>query len=303
MKTKQDSSVIFTSGFAISKNFIVLSSEPVELVDYEFTRIFTMKEGSWGYVDLEEKISSVCVVEGTPRQFYYLGKNGTVYVRSSAGGRTETIKDAGTLENQLGYVLRIREVCGKLYVCGASSQIYRRDAKGWVHFDEGVLDRRDPLEAIALSDIDGTSGKDIYAVGEKGCVWHHDGISWGKLAVPALHNLKAVRCVSSGEVYIVGYEGTLLKGSGETWSNVSNTEIRNHFWDIEVYNGVAYLAALEGLYAFNGREITPVDTGLSPVPDAYRLHASDGVLWSFGARNLCFFDGKKWTYVKHPDNP
>ena len=216
---------------------------------------------------------------------------------------TEILSDAGVRENKLGYVLKINEIAGKLYVCGASSQIYRREAKGWVHFDDGVLDRTPPPKAIALSDIDGTSEKDIYAVGEKGSIWHHNGAKWKKMQVPTDANLKAVRCVSPTEVYIVGYYGTVLKGDGEKWVELSNKKIENHFWDVEVYKGVTYIAALEGLFALDEKKVVPVDTGITPKPDAYRLHANDGVLWSFGADRLCFFDGKKWTYVKHPDNP
>ena len=295
--------LIFVDGFAFKKDFVIISSEPSDQVDYEFCRILSLNRGSWGHVDLENKVYSVCVVDGTPPTGYFLGRDGTVYVRKSGKMGKEILSDAGVRENKLGYVLKIREIAGQLYVCGASSQIYRRESHGWVHFDEGVLDKSGPPQAIALSDIDGTSSSDIYAVGEKGSVWHHDGMKWKKLPIPTDANLKAVRCVSPTEVFIVGYHGTVLKGSGEKWVELSNKKIENHFWDVEVYKDITYIAALEGLFALDGKKVLRVDTGITPSPDAYRLHANDGVLWSFGVDRLCFFDGKKWTYVKHPDNP
>jgi hypothetical protein len=301
---EKKSRVLCVDGFVIKKDFILVSTEPEESLDYEFARVSTMKEGKWGYVDIDEKVYSVCAVDGSPREYYCLGRDGTVHILRSGGKRTEQIPDAGTWESHLGYVVKIREIGGKLYVCGASSQIYKREPQGWVHFDEGVLDRSsDPAKAIALWDLDGTSEANVYAVGEQGSVWHNNGSKWEKLAVPTTDVLTAVRCLSNTQTYIVGHEGLLLKGSGKSWADLSNRKIKNHFWDVEVYKGITYLAALEGLFAFNGEEIVPVDTGITPKPDAYRLHANDGVLWSFGAERLCFFDGKTWTYVKHPDNP
>lgn len=50
--------------------------------------------------------------------------------------------------------------------------------------------------------------------------------------------------------------------------------------------------------------VVPCTTGLTPeLQDAHVLEAKDGVLWSFGFKDLAWFDGKQWTRVDHPDNP
>ena len=118
-----------------------------------------------------------------------------------------------------------------------------------------------------------------------------------------MSNFYWVRCVSPSEIYICGQKGGLYLGSHGGWENHSRPDLGVDFWCAEVFGGRLYLAATPRLYEFDGKQVSSLSTGLTPVPDGHRIHANDGVLWSFGTRHLCFFDGKKWTSVKHPDNP
>ena len=52
------------------------------------------------------------------------------------------------------------------------------------------------------------------------------------------------------------------------------------------------------------KTIEPYATDLSPdLQDTHILEAKDGILWSFGFKDLAWFDGKTWTRVNNPDNP
>ena len=155
----------------------------------------------------------------------------------------------------------------------------------------------------ALLSIDGTGPADIYACGEKGILWHHDGKAWRRLPSPTSFRLNGVRCASPTEVYLCGQSGAFFRGALGSWEDLSAAGLRTEFTCIELFGGKVWLAGTRGLFVLEGGEVVPVDTGLSPKPDAYRLHANDGVLWSFGLKRLAFFDGKKWTPVPHPDNP
>ena len=52
----------------------------------------------------------------------------------------------------------------------------------------------------------------------------------------------------------------------------------------------------------DGTTFEPVDFGLSTDVDCHRLHANDGVMWSFGIDHLLVFNGKKWSEVVCPMN-
>ncbi len=300
----QSSRVRFTDGFAVASDVIIVSSHLVEQIDANLSRIFTMKGSKWFFFDLEARISSLCLVERPIRGVYGLGLNGVLHVTRSGQTLTQTerVIPPGPERAKLGFVTKIREIAGTLYVCGMSGQIYQRGASTWVPIDDGVVDPRGAPKALDLYCIDGTSENDIYAVGQQGLVWHRTNKSWNRINVTD-QNVNWVRCVSPDEVYLACTGGTFFRGHGDHWEDFSVPKMQQSFECVEAFKGRIYLATLSGLYSFDGKKVSPVDTGLNPVPDGNHLHAKDGVLWSFGPNHICFFDGKKWTYLKHPDNP
>jgi hypothetical protein len=303
VRKNDDARVRFADGFVVSKNFIFIAAQLVTLEDYDLSRIFMYRDGQWGRYDVNVVVWSVCVVQKPRRAFYCMGRDGQIDVSVAGEGRTEEIPEAGVGRGKLGYLNQIQEIAGQLYACGGSGQIYRREREGWEHLDQGVLDRKKAARAVDLVSISGTSAKDIYAVGRDGLLFHYDGKSWRSLNSPTSLDLNWVRCVSPNEVYICGNDGGFFKGSVDTWENFSRPDLNEEFWSIEMFSGAPYLAATSGIYKFNGKKVEKVDTKLNPAPGGFHLHANDGVLWSFGENELCFFDGKKWTSVKHPDNP
>jgi hypothetical protein len=299
-----DARVVFTSGYVLGRNLVAISSyiEAVEEQNHELTRMFSYQNGEWGALDLNGiTVLSVCGSERPSRTLYCLGRDGTVYARRSGKPSQERIPEAGAERGQLGYVRHICEIAGVIYVCGVSGQIYRREPTGWAHFDEGVLDRKSRGRSGNLYCMDGTSAKDIYAVGQAGHIWHYDGGKWEQVLSPTNFDLNWVTCVSPTEVYLCGNRGFFFRGSRERWEDISLPDKTEDLWSVEVYQGKVYVAGDKGLYVFDGKRVEFLDTGM--VLDGHRLHANDGVLWSFGNEHLAYLDGKKWNYVKHPDNP
>lgn len=229
----------------------------------------------------------------------------------------------------LGYVNRIRVIGDHLYVCGQSRQVYRfeqngpdlasgkwRDVAGIMrqspmpeppdNADDEMLNRwLDDNDAVDLVDIDGPSENDIYAVGDE--CWHWDGTRWHPLLLPVDEPLAAIKVMSSEQVFIVGHNGTLLVGNARSgFRNLSSIEDNQNFTDIEWFDEKLFLASNFGLFTYDPRHarIEPCRTSLAPdLRDTHVLEAKDGVLWSFGFKDLAWFDGKTWTRVDHPDNP
>jgi hypothetical protein len=181
-------------------------------------------------------------------------------------------------------------------------QVYRRDESGWIHIDDGILDRNISPDALHLNGIAGTSHRDIYVCGFGGRILHFDGRTWDELATPTNVHLERIHCVSPSEAYVCGNKGTFFKISSGAFTDYS-IDIDEHFWGLTSFQGKIYLATLKGLYVFDGKQVRPVDTKLKPPIGGYRLDACEEQLWSFGVDDLAWFDGKKWTRLKHPDNP
>ncbi|SRR5713101_1512253 len=305
MTAKKDAAVIFTDGYVKSKDWVIIVSELASLADedVELTRIFTFKAGVWRHFDFDGwSIRSICGISKPDARTYYLAKDGRIKVKTLDGWAEEAIADAGNGEGKYGYVNRIREIGGHLFVCGVAGQVYLRERSGWVHFDEGILANKTLAIANTFYGIAGNSRQDMYLVGRRGLVCHYGGKSWQPEYLPTSETLRGVCCVSPDEVYICGRNGSFFKGRKSNWINYSIPKADRHFWSVEVFREKIYVAASDGLYVFDEDKVKPLETGLKPVPDGNRLHANEGVLWSFGVEHLCSFDGKKWTYVKHPDN-
>lgn len=301
-----ETGVFFIDGSVKEKDWIVLITQLKSLADEEgdFTRVFTLKNGVWKYFDLKDlAIRSVATRPAPARGTYFLGKDGHIVLIVPEGRKSEQIADAGTGAGKLGYVNLIREIGGAFYVCGANGQVYRRDSSGWVHCDEGLRNPADGAPAPDLYGMDGLSADNFYVVGENAAVFHFDGAAWKRESAPASDTLRWVRAFALDRVFACGRNGTFLRRAGNTWESLSDPRIRTHFWCLEEFAGDIYLAGADGLYRYDGKALNIIDTGLTPKLDGNRLYAHDGVLWSFGMERLGFFDGKQWTYVKHPDNP
>ncbi len=258
--------------------------------------------GEWYYFEVDFHSGSVLGLPGKPVTAFVLGWDGRVHIGRGEHAWDERIPDAGLGRGKLGYMLKIRNIGGEVYACGASGQVYLRQGQNWVHRDEGVLDRRGPMQGPLLNGMDGTGEDDIYAVGKRGAIYHFAGASWKRLDSPVRVDLYGVRCVSRDEVYICGAGGVALRGYGNKWRQLTVPSGMGDFWSVEYFRKRPYFATLQGIFDFNGRRVQKIDTGLTPSPGSYHLHANDEVLWSFGNDHLCFFDGEKWTYVRHPDN-
>ena len=302
--TPSGSRVSFTDGFVLNRNFVFVASFLVDHADSDHTRMFTFKDGHWSkYFDLQFTVRSLCGVDQPKTQMYCVGIDGRISVRQGGGPVEEIITDAGTGKGKYGYLHKIRQIGAHLYICGVAGQIYRREESGWVHVDKGVLNSKGDAPADLYS-IDGAGEDDIYAVGEHGMIWHFDGRIWTRMEPVTGKRLNSVRCTSSGEVYVCGGGGGVFRRRNGAWESLSlpKEEVRE-FWQVEVFNGEVYLAGDNQLFRIENGKITAVDTGLKLPPDPVRLHANDGVLWSFGEKYVHFFDGGNWTYLQHPDNP
>jgi hypothetical protein len=305
MSTPTVSTVQFADGCSIEKDYIYLAAKLDELDPdkYDFSRMYFYYKGSWVHHDLEWDVRSVCVRLGAPkRQACALSLQGEVEYQQVGGARTESIPGAGTLDGA-GAMSEIREVGKDLVACGYNAQVYHRARDGWTSISQGLAAFvKGKRGSVNLNSIDGSSLKDLYAVGYHGRIFHYDGKSWRELESPTNVHLERVR-VYDGKVYICGNKGTLLSGDVGGFTIHASSAVKENLWGVAWFRSKVYVAGLERLYVWDGSTLAPLKTGLKPEIGGYRLDARDGVLWSFGSKDLAWTDGKKWHRLPHPDNP
>ena len=338
------STVTYRTGCAARRDLIYISGIVDNIAEeheddawYSRMCTFSPDKERWGYDDLNGwEVVSVCYIpERSPqsRNLCALSKNGDVRLFGPKGEVIEHIPTAGLGEGDElghGYVSRIREIGPHLYVCGTNGQIYKRISSGWIHIDEPFLGKDAPLtgdedadaEAIidsidtelVFEDINGTDEQDIYVCGMNGLLVHWDGSEWRTLKKLTDAHFNEIHVASPDEVWICGTKGLVLKGNArDGFQKIIADPDGKQFTSIHTFKGKVYLADYEKLYTLEpneetgrleARPIIPMFGLTSNLQDAHMLDSADGMLWSFGTKDLAFTeDGQRWTRVEHPDNP
>jgi hypothetical protein len=85
------------------------------------------------------------------------------------------------------------------------------------------------VEGITLTAVWGSGPTDVFATGfeiiergtsseVRGVVWHYDGTSWSRMALPEVGVLQEIGGRSGSEVYAVGNDGVILRYDGTGWT-------------------------------------------------------------------------------------
>lgn len=295
-------------------------------VDEPYSRLYLFNErasNQWTFNEHLFVVPAICVwqnpSESNMRLFVALSENGQL-IKLGAKTKYENIADAGLSRPGAagyGYLMGLKQIGKHLYVCGFAGQALRRDESGdWQHIDHGLLQNVGMSRGgYVVQAIDGPSENSIYVAGsviDRGIpprADFFDGRSWRSLALPP--NSSRLTCIfveSADRIWMGGDNGTLLFGNATTgFRSFGPVSDRMLITSIALFGNKGYIATQLGLFSFHpnkvGSSFTKVRTGLKPeLRDSNVVQAIDGVLWSFGPKDLARFDGVRWERVQHPDN-
>ncbi|MBK8058366.1 MAG: hypothetical protein IPK33_10980 [Gemmatimonadetes bacterium] len=72
----------------------------------------------------------------------------------------------------------------------------------------------------------GTSGRDLFAVGDSATILRYDGVRWYGMASPVQKTLRHVWGTGPTDVYALGEDGTLLRFDGVAWTSLASPTTR-----------------------------------------------------------------------------
>ena len=181
------SPLMFTSGFALNDDTAIAAGAGDSLPTFaKFTRIVEYSDSidpHWWRHDQEWRASSISYFgpasEPEFDDFVVLSEEGNVRYVGDHAPSEEKIPNAGVFCEDAkgwGYLSDIQQVGERLYVCGYSGQVYRRNGpNNWTSIDGGL--RQPPegstpekLVRISLEVINGSDESAIYAAGYR----HHN---------------------------------------------------------------------------------------------------------------------------------
>lgn len=337
--SKRKLPITFIAGCAINKDmyYIGASVNPsgeMESVPHSVMLIYQAQTAEkWFYHELPgwDVVSTAFPepdLDGL-RRLYALASNGAVECYSRVGVSIERMgrPGVGPESSPYGPLTKIREIGDSLFACGLGGQVYRLSSNGWRAHDQGISvnvfasiagddtngrGREKSVNEIInaldddvlLYDINGSSSRDLYAVGAEGFVAHHDGDSWRRLPISTAAALNCVHVVSSDDIFIVGSAGTILRGNARSgFGVISRNPVDTDWLSITALAGVMYLSGDDGIYQLaNDAAVRLNISDDFALRDVSEIEAKDGVLWALSPGKLVRFSQGHWEAFQHPNN-
>jgi hypothetical protein len=92
----------------------------------------------------------------------------------------------------------------------------------------------------------------------------------------------------------------VVRGSANGWDILGAGQIAHDIWGCEVFRDRLYVSTSNDVYVFDDNKFVAEDIGSRATGATSKLHANDGVLWSFGTKFLSYTDGSSWIPVSIP---
>lgn len=263
----------------------------------EHSHFHEIDRGNLGYIGaVTWSTVSIAVCKHPYEQMIALSPSGEVKLFGSGKESEERISTPQGSPETRGHLRQVRTIANKTYAVGMGRQVYRREGEDhWVCLDQAI--RPAMGEIKGFESIDGFSETDIHAVGWDGEIWHFDGNGWRERPSPTNNVLTRVHCAGDGFVYAAGRQGLLIRGRDERWDLVDLGSLREDIWDLAWFKDRLHVVTRTGLHTLLADKLVPVAFGDDSPRTCYQLSTADGVLWSFGGKDIMAFDGTAWTRI------
>lgn len=294
--------ISFGPGFVQSREIARVTAQVDELIRQGSTRsrLLKFEGGSWTSFRLEWIATRLSVSLKPGLEVFAVGPDGRVAVLTSDSASEEQIDPTPDGPPFRGYIRDMRMIQSRLYVCGMSRQVYRRIGPGrWERFDEGVVLPIGDLRTAGFNAMDGVDEDNILAVGYGGEIWRRTRSSWHQMESPTNLMLHRVRIADSGLAFASGQQGVVLREAGNGWQAVLHNDTDETLWGMELFAGSVFVSSDSAVFRLT-EDGHLQRGGVGVLRSCGHLHAADGVMWSFGTKQVAWTDE---TLVWHDVTP
>lgn len=305
MSNSKSRKVYFLGGTASKDNLIGVLAFPKALnSDVEFTRFYMTDTERWVNQQFNLDLVSVCYsTNPLHKGWWLLGKRGEIINISSGKINKTKILNAGTGVNKLGYLKKIREINGQIYICGANRQVYKYTNNEWLSISDKIQTNK-KVKSI-FNDINGSpSGKELYVVGNKGEIFSYNGTEWFQIDSPTNEHLEGVTLFND-KIIIAGRNGTLIHGRENIFHLISNHNFPTYnYWDINNFHNKIFLSSSRGVHILekNNKDEYVIENSPFPKHVGHKLSSNQDWIYSMGNNKIYAYNGELIQELECPDN-
>ncbi len=279
--------------------YVILLTDEAEKRNLAYSSIVQWKPGGWGNGgNVNWRIIGTALTKTPLIQLIAIGENGDLLLAGSGDRHEETIEIENYTWKNRGKLRNVRNIDDLIFVVGMDRQVYKRNELGnWELFEKGI-EQNTTKNIYGFESIDGFSKDSLYAVGWEGEIWNFEKDVWKPQNSPTENILVDVCCAGNGYVYACGRQGLILRGKNGNWEILKQNNFSEDIWSIVWFNEKLYCATMTEIYTLNSDNILEYENmGEDTAKTCYKLDARDGVLWSFGEKDLMSFDGLNWKRI------
>ena len=154
-----------------------------------------------------------------------------------------------------------------------------RDVRGCYNATGGTWTAQFSNTGNNLNGVWGSSGSNIYAVGNGGTIRRYNGSSWGTVSSGTANHLYDVWGSSASNIYFVGANNTVLRYNGTNFTsiNLGATYSCDRVWGSSASN--VFVACGGTIHRYNGTSWSSSTVGTHPVTSVVQL-------WGSGSSNV-----------------
>jgi hypothetical protein len=279
--------------------FIILLTDEAEKRNLACSGIVQWVPEGWGDGGQVQWRTIGTALTKTPLiQLIAVGESGNLLLIGSGDRHEEMIEIENYTWKNRGKLRNVRNIDDLIFVVGMDRQVYKRNELGnWELFEKGI-EQNTTKNIYGFESIDGFSKDSLYAVGWEGEIWNFEKDVWKPQNSPTENILVDVCCAGNGYVYACGRRGLILRGKNGNWEILKQNNFSEDIWSIVWFNEKLYCATMTKIYTLNSDNILEYENmGEDSAKTCYKLDARDGVLWSFGEKDLMSFDGLNWKRI------
>jgi hypothetical protein len=143
----------------------------------------------------------------------------------------------------------------------------------------------------------GSSGSDVFAVGDNGTILHYNGSAWSSIENPLNGTNTTLRDVwgnSGNDVFVVGYNGIILHYNGSNWSSMSSgAGILFSVWGSSG-SDVFAVGTSGTIVHYNGSNWSSMSSGATGF--LFGVWGSSGSdVFITGTSGILHYDGSSWS--------